>query len=563
MARSIGKTCVNAGAGLFFCAGLVAIAAQVYLVREVMVLFAGNELSLGLVYSGWFLGIVLGAWAAGLALRHCRAGPLSVCLASTVLGLFPVIAVATARLWRVVVDVPAGQLPGLGALVAATAACVIPVGMAVGVFFPLLCAYFAADGDRKAIGRGYLWESIGATAGGILVCTVLVGTVPALPALWLLGSLLLSSWVLLARRRTLLSGIIVATVASAVFAGLFRLDRLLVMARFGSLGTGLEWVDQLETPYHHLDLAKLGEQYSLYADGKVIASWPDPYRSHARAHLVMCQHPRPRRVLVIGEAPFELILPLLMHRPESVDVVVADGGIVELVTSRMPTAAIESLKDERVHLHTTDGRRFLVETEDRWDLIFCDLADPTSASQNRYYTKEFFELAASRLARGGVFVTRLSSSVNYLGHNTARWVGTIRNSLETSFKKVLVLPGAENIFVSSNDTRAPTADPEQLRKRYEQRAVEDGSFTPYLFSGMIQQDLVGDLSHQLARRSTSAVNTDYKPVTFLMGLLRWSQMQKENAGGTVLKAIESIAGWWWFVFAPLIVVFVWVAATAG
>ena len=47
-----------------FCLGAFAAIAQVLFVRETLVVFFGNELSIGVMFASWLLGISLGAFAA-------------------------------------------------------------------------------------------------------------------------------------------------------------------------------------------------------------------------------------------------------------------------------------------------------------------------------------------------------------------------------------------------------------------------------------------------------------------------------------------------------------------
>jgi len=47
---------------MFFVLGGFAVTAQAIFLREFLVVFLGNELSLGLILSTWLLGVAFGAW---------------------------------------------------------------------------------------------------------------------------------------------------------------------------------------------------------------------------------------------------------------------------------------------------------------------------------------------------------------------------------------------------------------------------------------------------------------------------------------------------------------------
>ncbi len=50
--------------------GWLATSAQVLLIREFLVVFYGNEMCLGVIFSSWLLGIAVGAWVCGRILRR-------------------------------------------------------------------------------------------------------------------------------------------------------------------------------------------------------------------------------------------------------------------------------------------------------------------------------------------------------------------------------------------------------------------------------------------------------------------------------------------------------------
>ncbi|RLB52395.1 MAG: hypothetical protein DRI34_14760, partial [Deltaproteobacteria bacterium] len=101
---------------LLFGAGCFATGAQVYLVREMLVLFAGNELCLGIIYTFWFAGIVWGAALGGRLARRLGASKPAASSAAVALVLACLGAVLLVRNWRALAGLAAGELPGLGEL---------------------------------------------------------------------------------------------------------------------------------------------------------------------------------------------------------------------------------------------------------------------------------------------------------------------------------------------------------------------------------------------------------------------------------------------------------------
>ncbi len=538
--------------------GCLATGAQVHLVREFMALFAGNELGLAVVFACWFAGVVTGAALAGRLADRARSAWtwFGACGVALPVALFS--AVLLVRTWRPLVGVPVGQLPSIGLLLASGLAIVTPLALLIGLAFPFACrALVDTTASDLSVGRTYVLESGGAVAGGLLVGVVLPGW---LSPFWSMAALSLPlllgiAW---ASRRTerRLAGlgaaaglILIGLAATGLLSGA---DRASAGWRFASLETGGERVASADTAYQHLDLAERAGQHNLYADGKLMASFPDPYTARPRAHLVLCQHRAPARVLLLGPAFTGFVPAALRHPIARLDAVELDPGIGDLVEPFLAAGDRTALANARVARHATDGRRFLQRSDERWDLIFSDSPDPVTANLNRFYTREFFELVRAHLADGGVFAGRISSGVNLLGQDTATRVATLRRTLEAVFDHVRVVPGQETFLFASTRPGQLLTDPDALARRYRARGVDDPRFSADQFSLLVQADLVRDLADQLAALPAGPINTDDRPITTLQSALRWSRMTGDPAG-VPLRWLMTLPAWaWLLVFAGLL-----------
>ncbi|HSL16757.1 MAG TPA: fused MFS/spermidine synthase, partial [Methylomirabilota bacterium] len=113
-------------------------------------------------------------------------------------------------------------------------------------------------------------------------------------------------------------------------------------------------------------------------------------------------HPRPERVLVIGfGAGVTTATAAAAPGVEIVDVVEIVPGVAEAAPFfGNLNHGVE--RDPRVRLHANDGRNHLLLHPGPWDVITCDPVHPLYGSAP-LYSLEFFSLARSRLAPGGVF----------------------------------------------------------------------------------------------------------------------------------------------------------------
>ncbi len=113
-------------------------------------------------------------------------------------------------------------------------------------------------------------------------------------------------------------------------------------------------------------------------------------------------------------------------------------------------------EDPRLFNHIADGRRFLKDTDENYDLIFADVYHSNYSIPVHFTTREFFSLAKSRLSGNGIFlmnfIGRLEGESNLLllsGIKTFRSV--FKNSylfaVDSPDKKVLqnfILVGLKN-----------------------------------------------------------------------------------------------------------------------
>src|SRR5512143_71175 len=357
---------------VFFAAGLLATAAQVLLLRELIVDVAGDEAAVGVGLAAWFLGVGTGA---SLARRVSTSRPdRAAALLVGLLAVLPASAVVAGRLLRAALAPSAGELPGVGLTLGLALVTLAPAGAAVGgAFTALATAASATWRPGEAVVRLYVVESIGSLAGGVIV-TLLAGSVRPLPLALLLGTG--AAGLALAGPRD--GRRLLAVAATACLAGLAAarpLDRWSEAVRFAGTAGGLSLQDVADTPYQHL--ATGGDEVRhLYASGQYVASFPDPYSSEGLGHLLALLLPLPRRVLLLGGIERGLAPVLLRHPVASLTLLEPDPGLLAFVEPQLPAADRAALRDSRVVVATGDPRQWLRHPQEAFDLVVLLGPDP-------------------------------------------------------------------------------------------------------------------------------------------------------------------------------------------
>lgn len=169
----------------------------------------------------------------------------------------------------------------------------------------------------------------------------------------------------------------------------------------------------------------------LFLDGKLQSCSYDEHVYHETlVHAAMMTHPEPKSVLIIGGGEGATAREVLRHPSVGKVVMVdIDGELVDLCSRHMPEWSQGAFEDPRLELIISDGRKYLEETEQLFDVVILDLTDPLPGTPSVYlYTKEFYELVKSRLRPEGVMVTQ-STSLRYTLDTAAK----IRNAVASVF----------------------------------------------------------------------------------------------------------------------------------
>lgn len=542
-----------------FLLGSYTIVAQVIFVREFLVIFLGNELCLGVIFSSWFLGIAIGAAASARPARKTVEGEGPFLLLSTLLaGLSPLILLLI-RVLRSILSVPAGEYIPFAPLMLSTWLLIIPFGFCSGFLFPFACLLALGRSERgiRNVGHAYVLEAAGSVFGGALFSFLLVGRFRAFPILFgwcavILVVLFLLSWEPRRPRwaRLLLGACAVASALVLLTGAAGYLDASSVRLRWESLNAGLPLIASVDSRYENIALAKREEQYDCFGNGQYYFSFPDPYSYAATAHMIMSQHPDPKRVLLMGGGAGGMIRELLKYNLSRLQYVELDPALIRLVEAYLSPGERRSLHAPPVAVHYGDGRRFVKETDERFDLVIVSMPDPSTAMLNRFHTREFFAEVRRVMAPGGALCTRLSAPVDYYGEEVGSYAGSVYCTLRSVFPFVLVAPGEENYFFAATQAGVITSDIATLQERWRGREIQTAYFTPHHFLNWWLPERVAFTRNALEARGRGLINTDFKPLTYYFDLILWARFSGSRIDG-FLKRLERVSLAWYLL--PLVV----------
>ena len=496
---------------ILFNIGLISLLSQVILLRELAVASYGVEL----IYL-YALGVWLLCTAAGALLGRRRFAAVgTIAAALFALAVLLPVAVTFVRASRLLFSgVPGAYLPFSRQLLIPVLA-LGPVGLLAGFLFPPVATLYidARTGAARTLAGAYGIESLGALAGGILATLFLKFNLSIVAATLVTSAFAsLNGLALPGRKGWRKSWPAGALAAAALIAlpGAARIDSMTGAWNHPHLlATG-------DTAYGRITVTGRSGQAAVF-ENDVLALETEGIEGETFAHLVALQHPRPRRVLLLGGGTEGIVTALRRHDPEQIDVVELNERMVEMVLPHLPPERRQALATPPVRLIFADPRGYL-RSGDAYDLILVAMPDPASGQTNRFYTREFFRDCAARLRPGGIVGLRLRAAENIWPPPLTRRMAGIHWALRAEFPHVLFLPGATNIITASI---APLPeDAALLSARWADRGIEARMVRPAYLEYLFTNDRFGEIRRILGATET-AVNSDLQPVCYRYTLQIW------------------------------------------
>lgn len=509
--------------------GFTSIVAQVLLMRELVAIFYGNELSMGTMLGVWLFWTATGSTLLARILRKTRRPHLRFGLIQLILALLLPSVLLLVRASKGILGITLGEMIGFVPMLLITLITLAPLCLLSGFFYTAACRLIHSYENKAStsIGKVYLLEAIGAGIGGLLASFVLIRFLT--PAdIFLLLSLL-----------NLISAILVGNLNPFRSRPLRTGWTLLVPLLFGFLGfstspefqnfcdkilwKGYNLITTQNTVFGNVTVTKMGDQFSFFQNGLLVFTAPDRLTAEESVHFTLLEHLHPKKVLLIGGGLGGGIEETLRHPSvEKVAYVELDPTIVLLAEHILPPEQIQPLRDPRVNLHHTDGRRFIKRTPEKFDVIILNLPNPYTAQLNRFYTLEFFREVNQKLRPGGVFSLQVGSSENAIGPELSDFLSTLSATLTKVFPDIVIIPGEINRFIVSNQPKSLTSNPHRLVQRLKTRNLQTLYVREYYFPYQMTEERQAYLKSRIHPVPSSQLNRDFKPIGYFYDTILWA-----------------------------------------
>ncbi len=487
--------------------GFTTVIMQIVVLREFMAVFYGNELVIGMTLAVWMTLTGLGAMGGRLADPDKVRGNLAT-PSLIVLSFLPFLTVFLLYFLRNIVFQP-GSLPNILEIIISSLVLLSPFCLLSGFLFTHLSVRVSEQNKQNLISEAYAAESAGSIIGGILVSFILISffsTFRILSFLLAINILAISFSPGMGLKPKWKTVSLILSFSFILFINIADLDRISRSFIFRNQ----ELLFMKDTPYGNLSITETAGQLNFYENYKLMFATQDQAIAEEDVHYTMIQHPDPDSVLLVCGGISGTLSEIRKYDVELVDYVEINPWII-----RIGKEFTSELDDNTINVISQDARRYIRNTDNKYDAVLINIPEPETAQLNRYFTLEFYTELKAVTNSTSVIGLALPSTMNYVSEEASVLYSSVYNTLTGLFDNLLFIPGSNSNYLLASDSQLSLDIPGMMEAR--------GPETVYVNSYYLDSLSLAMRSREIAERIDAAVdmNTDFRPLGYYHHLRLW------------------------------------------
>ncbi|NIS60499.1 MAG: spermine synthase [Proteobacteria bacterium] len=516
--------------------GVSGIVAQIILLREFLVSFFGNELTLGIILANWLILEAIGAFYIGKSVEKTERKIENYVLLQLIFSLAFPFAVYLSRVFKNFLLITPGEGLGFAPIFYSSFLILLPVTVSHGALFTFGCKIYSqyAREDASSIGKVYVLETIGSIIGGLLLTFLMIQYFNSFEIAFIISlvNTLISIFLLWPRRipslvhlrnglwsLSIFLALLFAYVLFTPISGVIHVSSVLSQWR------NMDVIHNENSIYGNITVTKRGEQFTFFTDGvpSITAPVPDIASIEDFVHFPMLFHEQPDSVLILSGGAGGMIHEILKYPVTHIHYVELDPLLLKLVLKFSTPLTQSELSDHRVNIHYTDGRFFVQKTQDRFDIMFIGLPVPGELQTNRFFSSEFFSVARRRMNPDGIIVLTLPGSLTYINPELRDLNRCILDTLKGVYPSVRIIPGDVNLYLASESTHLKEVTAEEVAKRLEGRNIKTSLFTKGYIAYRLHERWLKWFSKSMEGGEVR-LNSDFRPLGVFFNLSYWNAL---------------------------------------
>ncbi len=433
--------------------GLTAILIQTIFIRELLVLFSGNELTLGIILGSWILFQAVGAGI--ISRKKLPDNYFFFSLFQSFIVIISFFSLILLRNSRLILDKLPGESFSLIGISLISVFILAPFCIFDGWLFKLGSSVITDKNHaHKGVSFAYALEALGVIIGTAIFFVFIKEQIMVINQIFILAIFNLASALLLAlkyqkcsikRFLFFLSSILLITFflvsLKTNYTGEYLSKRSL-----GNLFFGLEIIENKNSKYSNICVGKKDNQKTLFVNGRPVATFPYDNTGFNEnfSHLALLEHNNPKNILLIGNY-YGLINEIVKHDVKKINYLEHDAILVE----SFKNLSKDELENPVVDITITDPRNFIKHSTQKFDIVFINYGASSNLNTNRFYTYEFFTLIKHALKDNAVIALTCQGTESSYSEELKNINIHLLNTLKKSFNYLKVIPGENNIILAS------------------------------------------------------------------------------------------------------------------
>ncbi|MBR4632371.1 MAG: hypothetical protein IKO48_03505 [Elusimicrobia bacterium] len=498
---------------VFIIYGIISIFLQIFFIREFVPLFHGSEFVIGIVLGHWLLSAAIANFLYQYLKRTRDFFNKSVNLFSTLI-IFMVLVFIFIRNINAVSATNLAVGISLKSLLCYSFFAVFPISFILNLLLNFLKQSFSTVLYQKKIKR-YVCEAAGFVIGGT-VFSLFMSSISTTALLLITIILIFCNLIYLCESIIVKVFYVVLLCVSVYLIGYhtFDIEKNITFDNNSNINI-------IDFSYYkniqNILIEKNGEYY-FYKNGNCEFALPSPeiFDEEDFAHLAILHHTDPKNLLLIGGIRY--LSSIIKYDLEKIDFIEQDLNMIHIL--RKNINKLNSIfKDERINVYTEDARLFLQNNEYKYDVILIGLDIPLNTTINKFYTYEFFKIIKNKLTENGFLALNFPGSPVYSPSLMFELNASIYGSLRKNFPYVQIIPGKQNIIISSQSKM-----PFRLHIKKRLKKVEEETFvlSKYYVDEKMDTQRTNWLNSQIKKHSTKKnLNKDSNQKAMLLSTLYW------------------------------------------
>lgn len=515
--------------------GSSGLIAQVLLLRELLVSFSGNEFIWSIILANWMVLEAIGVFVFGKVMDRLRNRFDIFVWLQLLFSLCLPLSILAARSFKGWLGFGFGQNIGTLWVFFSSLLIILPVSFTHGALFSGICEL------ANTIGKVYTWEIIGTAIGGILLTFFLIPHFNSFQIAFFLVFLNLCLCFIYFRQigkvtKTALVLITCLLVSFFISGGIPRISQFSLEEQWGRE----QVLDSQNSLYGNITVTERADQLTFFYNGLPIVTAPFPDITFVQefAHFPLLYHDNPKNLLVISAGAGGLLNEALKHPLVKIDYAEIDPLIIKVLSSYNSAIIRRELTDNRVNLVNTDGRRFLNQTKNKYDVILIGLSRPADLSSNRFFTEEFFKLVKQHLLPKGILAFTLPGSLTYISPDLRDLNACVLAGLKANYRDIQVIPGDYNLFLATDSGRLTGITPALVLDKLNQRNIRTDIFNLNYLNYRLDPARRVWFDNSL-QKATTKINHDFSPYAVLESVILWNK-QFSGFFAAILQSIKSL-----------------------